>query len=93
MASRYPAIRDLPEVLAQIVHFSRNDYISGMYPEDVGWNAAYTCACFLAQHTRFGVEGCDTEGVYEGLNVMAEMPFDTRLAIARELVDAWNGVK
>lgn len=92
MASRFGKL-SLPEILAQIVEYSRDDYRGpdSIYPTDVGWNCAYVCACFLAQHTKHGSdEGVDTESPWAGLKVMEDIPFKERVKLAEKLVESWN---
>lgn len=93
----YPKIPkgSLAPLLAQIIHFSRDDYSFGEVdddcPEDVVRNASYICACFLAQHTRLGDEGVDTECPYVSLRAGISMPFDERLRLAEKLVKSFGG--
>lgn len=84
----------LAYILANIVQYSRDDYFNGKettYPADIGWNAAYICACFLANHTRDGESGVDTEVPHVGLKIMEEMSFDDRLKLAQALIKEWGG--
>lgn len=86
------AITSLAQILAQIVHFGQDDYQQKTaIPEDTAWNLAYTCSCFLAQHTPRGQEGVDTEAAYVGLKATERMPYADRLALATALVAQWSG--
>lgn len=82
----------LPGILAQLVHFAHDDYLpEGRMPPDVGWSIAYVAACFLAQHTKLGDGGVDTEVTHTGLQVGHQMSYTERLALAEELVREWEG--
>jgi hypothetical protein len=89
------SLKTLAAILAQIVQFSRDDYFNGKdapdYPQDIGWNVAYICCCFIAQHTEQGSEGVDTEVAYVGLKVMEHMSYEDRLKLAEQLVSEWGG--
>lgn len=94
MNTKYP-LAGLATIIAQIVHFSRDDYtgsptMPASISQDVLWNIAYVVACFLAQHTRKGDVGVDTETAYVGMEVTADMPYSARLALAERLVREWS---
>lgn len=87
----------LPEVLARVVEFSRNDYFNGTrtvdYPDDVACNAAFVCACFIAQCTKNGHDGVDMETPYAALAMDKDMPYKARVALAAALVADFGGCK
>lgn len=94
MAATPYSLSTLPAILAQVVQFAHYDYESDpALPEDVAWNIAYVCSCFLAQHTALGKDGVDTEAAYVGLKVSERMPYADRLALAQTAVEIWNGVE
>ena len=87
--------KQLAKVLADIVQYSRNDYFDGKsedsYPEDtVGWNCAYVCACFLANNTKYGNNGVDTEFPFTQLQIDKSMSYESRLALAEDAVKFFN---
>lgn len=87
----------LAEIIAQIVDFSWDDYNpiipENVYPDNVGWNIAYVCACFLAQHTVEGHNGVDTEYAYNGLSVDSFMSYKERLKLAKKIINQMGGPK
>jgi len=91
--TEYPRIPRgaLAIVIAQVVHFTLDDYAGNPIPEAVEWNAAYISACFIAQHTVDGHEGVETEGPWKALQTMKHIPFSERLALAERLVEEWGG--
>ncbi|TAN03197.1 MAG: hypothetical protein EPN36_14460 [Rhodanobacteraceae bacterium] len=86
----------LPEVLAQIVTFSLEDHedCKGGAPEQVRWTVAFTCACFLAQHTVRGLqEGVAAWRAMDVLEITKDMPYEQRLTLAREAVLGFGGTE
>lgn len=87
----------LAEILAQIVQFSQNLYqpiqSDTVYPEDVAENCAYTCACFIAQHTQHGNEGVELEVAYRGLKVNEWLSYSERVLLAQDIIRKYGGEK
>lgn len=83
----------LAEILAQIVHFARDDYQQGVMPDESAWNAAYIAACFTAQHTLGGEEGVDTEHAYKALQVTEDVPYAARVGLAKAFILLYDGEK
>lgn len=88
-------IDTLAGILAQIVHFARDDYNSQQseteIPHEVLWNVAYTCACFTAQHTEQGGEGVDTEHAFNVLLLDKDISYAERVRCAHKLVEMFGG--
>lgn len=81
----------LAEVIAQTVHFGRDDYKGETLPESVAFSLAYLVSCFAAQHTVEGRHGVDTETGLAGLAVEREMPYPERVELARAFVKDLGG--
>lgn len=84
----------LPEILAQVVTFSLEDYSAckGGAPEAVRWTVAFTCACLLAQHTARGADGVASWRAMDALMIDKDMPYAQRLTLARDAVIAFGGL-
>ena len=79
----------LAEVIAQVVHFSMDDFSGSSdneYPEQVAWNVSYQVACFLAQHTLHGGNGVETDVAMDLLQVGKFMPYIERVELARKAI-------
>ena len=88
----------LAEILAQIVAYMHDDYnprqSETVIPDEVIWNCAYVCACFVAQHTVNGGEGVDTGHPYEALKITDEtISYAERVMLADSLIHSYGGVK
>lgn len=91
----YPRIAPLAQVLAQVVHFARDDYnpkqSDGGMPREGEWNLGYVCSCFLAQHTLRGGEGVDTEFGFRRMKVDKDVPFEERVKLAEAAIAELGG--
>lgn len=88
------SLSTLPEILAQIVQFAQDDYQAKQppaLPDEIAWNVAYTCACFLAQHTADKPVSVAAAMAYEGLQVTTPMPYMDRVSLAAQLVGSVAG--
>lgn len=87
----------LAAIITNIVQYSRSDYYpiepDTVYPEDVAWNCAYICACFLAQNTVHGSDGVDRETPLNALKIDKDMSTDERMKLALALVEEFGGQK
>ena len=87
----------LATIIANIVEYSRNDYYpiepETVYPEDVVWNCAYICACFIAQNTVHGQDGVDREIPLNMLKIDQHMSMEERVKLALALVEEFGGQK
>lgn len=89
----YGKIQPLAEVLAQIAQFSISDYDPIPVPDEVQRNCAYVCACFLAQHTKDGVEGVETDVAMDLLKIGQSMSYGNRVLHAKRAIEEFGGIK
>ncbi len=82
----------LAEILTRIVRFSMDNYggEGDEYPEDVMYDCAYICACFVAQHTRYGLNGVESEEAIRYLKIGTFLMDDERLKLAEEFIKAYS---
>lgn len=92
MAKYYASIRekDLPNILAQIVTFTYDNYYPDLPEEDVLMTCAHICACFVAQHAPNGNMGVETDFTYVSLKINEPMDFEDRWKLATKFVDDFS---
>lgn len=87
-------LNSLAEIIAQIITFAYSDYYQGdgasELPEDIQWHISYIVACFLAQHTPKGDDGCCTETAMDVMQVCTYMTYNERLELAKVVVEKFQ---
>ena len=71
----------LAAIMAQAIHFAR-----GLWDHDASVAVSHLCACLLAQNTDGGRDGVESDLPEVMLRMNEAMPYEQRLALARELV-------
>lgn len=76
----------LAAIMAQAIHFARGLWDHDAFPNDAVVAVSHLCACLLAQNTDGGRDGVESDLPEVMLRMNEAMPYEQRLALARELV-------
>lgn len=85
----------LAEIIAQVVDFSIGDFgFEQELPEYHPLHLGFVVACFLAQHTKEGHHGVDTEtGMVLLQTEDRTLDYPARVNLARKAIAEFGGVK
>lgn len=84
----------LAQIIAQICEYMHDDYRDNpdsVLDENIIWNTAYICSCFIAQHTVDGHAGVNTDHTLNGLKIAQDIDYWERLDLVNQYIALYYG--